>query len=164
VTNWDWNKDLCSTCTHINVSISIQTLVINLKPTIWYQIETQELDPTWHPIWLTSISVFNLISTIRLLVAMNYLVSCCHQLVQNKLFKNKMRTKVHLALGLTCALVEINFPVGYLVVIKLFTKNDLRTNRQLMISLGLTCDQVKINSPLGICVFIILLKWEVKAK
>jgi hypothetical protein len=34
-----------------------------------------------------------------------------------------------------------------LVVIKLFTKKYLRTNRQQMISLGLTCDQVKINFP-----------------
>jgi hypothetical protein len=31
---------------------------------------------------------------------MNYLVSCCHQLVHNKLFKNKMRTKVHLGISL----------------------------------------------------------------
>jgi hypothetical protein len=28
------------------------------------------------------------------------LVSCCHQLVHNKLFKNKMRTKVHLGISL----------------------------------------------------------------
>jgi hypothetical protein len=43
-----------------------------------------------------------------------------------------------------------NYKMLRLVVIKLFTKNDLRRNRQQMISLGLTCDQVNINFPVGI--------------
>jgi hypothetical protein len=43
---------------------------------------------------------------------MNYLVSCCHQLVHNKLFKNKMRTKVHLGISLGPSRNQLSGRVG----------------------------------------------------
>jgi hypothetical protein len=48
---------------------------------------------------------------------MNYLVSCCHQLVHNKLFKNKMRTKVHLGISLGPSKNQLS---GRVVIIGLY--------------------------------------------